>query len=69
MIPLFDSFTLNTTKYLDYLAFRQVVMLRESEAHLTPEGIERIVSLKSSMNKACTEFTLPSDLKVVVTFP
>lgn len=38
LIPLFDSFSLNTTKYLDYLAFREVVMLRESKAHLTSEG-------------------------------
>jgi len=28
LIPLFDSFQLNTTKYLDYLAFREVVLMR-----------------------------------------
>jgi hypothetical protein len=42
LIPLFDSFTLNTTKYLDYLAFREAVMLRDSKAHLTSEGRETI---------------------------
>ncbi len=69
VIPIFDSFTLNTTKYLDYLAFRQVVMLRESGTPLTPEGMEKIVSLKSSMNKGRIDYTLPSNHKVVVTFP
>lgn len=27
LIPLFDKFPLNGTKYLDYLAFKQAVML------------------------------------------
>jgi hypothetical protein len=69
LIPLFDSFSLNTTKYLDYLAFREVVMLRESKAHLTSEGWEKIVSLKASMNKARVNHTLPTDHEVVITFP
>jgi len=69
IIPLFDSFTLNTTKYLDYLAFREVVMLRDSKAHLTSEGREKLVSLKTSMNKARMDYSLPSDHRVVVTFP
>jgi len=69
LIPLFDTFTLNTTKYLNYLAFREAVMLCDSKAHLTSEGWEKIVSLKASMNKGRLDYTLPSNHRVVVTFP
>lgn len=69
LVSLFDSFSLNTTKYLDYLAFREVVMLRDSKAHLTSEGMERIVSLKASMNKGRMDYILPTNHRVVVTFP
>jgi hypothetical protein len=37
LVPLFDSLTLNTTKYSDYLALHEAVMLRDSKAHLTSE--------------------------------
>jgi hypothetical protein len=32
-LPIFDSFNLNTTQYLDYLAFREVVILRSMKGH------------------------------------
>lgn len=32
LVPIFDSFHLNTTKYLNYLAFREVVMMRTTKA-------------------------------------
>lgn len=69
LIPLFDSFQLNTTKYLDYLAFREVVFMRSTKTHLTDEGKEQIRELKASMNKNRSNYTLPSNHKVVVTFP
>lgn len=69
LIPLFDTFTLNTTKYLDYLAFREAVMLRDSKVHLTSEGREKLVSLKASMNKGRLDYTLPSNHRAVVTLP
>jgi LAGLIDADG endonuclease len=69
LIPLFDFFQLNTTKYLDYLAFREVVMMRSTKAHLTEKGKERVMELKASMNKARTEYTLPANHEVVITMP
>jgi hypothetical protein len=69
LIPLFDSFQLNTTKFLDYLAFREVVLMRSTKSHLTEEGKKRIKELKASMNKNRSDYTLPSNHKVVVTFP
>ena len=52
LLPIFDSFQLNTTKYLNYLAFREVINMRTTKDHLTPEGWARILCLKASMNKA-----------------
>jgi hypothetical protein len=46
LIPIFDSFQLNTTKYLDYLAFRDVVLMCSTKAHLTEKGKEGLWSLK-----------------------
>ena len=56
---------------MDYLAFREVVIQRDSKAHLTSEGWNKIVSLipvrrtyaatgSASMNKARMDFTLPT---------
>jgi LAGLIDADG endonuclease len=43
--------------------------MRSTKAHLTEKGKERIMKLKFSMNKARTEYSLPSNHRVVVTFP
>lgn len=43
--------------------------MRSTKAHLTERGKERIVELKASMNKARKDFTLPTNHRVVITFP
>jgi hypothetical protein len=68
LVPIFDSFHLNTTKYLNYIAFREVINMRTTKDHLTPEGWARILCLKASMNKARTEFDLPADHLVLITW-
>ena len=50
VLPHFDTFSLNTKKYYDYLLFKQVVLLMVNKEHTTLEGIQKIVSLKSSLN-------------------
>ena len=49
-----DTFSLNTKKYYDYLLFKQVVLLMVNKEHTTLEGIQKIVSLKSSLNWGLT---------------
>ena len=68
LVPIFDSFHLNTTKYLNYIAFREVINMRTTKDHLTPKGRVRILCLKASMNKARTEFDLSADHQVHITW-
>lgn len=42
--------------------------MRTTKDHLTPEGWARILCLKASMNKARTEFYLPADHLVHITW-
>lgn len=45
-----DNYSLITKKHLDYLLFKQVVLLMLNKEHSCLEGIQRVVSIKSSLN-------------------
>lgn len=51
IINHFDNYSLLTKKQIDYLFFKQVVNLMKEGKHLTLEGLNKIVSIKSKMNK------------------
>ena len=55
IIPHFDKYPLITQKRADYLLFKQGVNLLNSRAHFEVEGIRKILSLKSSMNKGLSD--------------
>jgi hypothetical protein len=38
LVPIFDSFHLNTTKYLNYIAFKEVINMHTTKDHLTRNG-------------------------------
>jgi hypothetical protein len=64
LIPIFDSFTLNTTKYLDYLSFKQALfintMIHSTFNSETKDNYRKqILDLKNSINTKRTEFVLP----------
>jgi hypothetical protein len=63
IINHFDEFSLLTYKQSDYLLFKEVVKLIEHGKHLTLEGLNRIVSIKASLNSE----EISSKLKL--TFP
>lgn len=50
VIPLFDDFTLNSTKYSQYIKFKEAVKIVNSKHHLTVEGLSRLINLKNFMN-------------------
>lgn len=52
LLPHLDAFPLQTQKSLDALAFREVHALMVQGKHLTPEGLEMIQQIKSTMNRA-----------------
>ena len=52
IIPFFDKYPLLGTKAKDCVDFKQVALLIEKKAHLTPEGLEQISKIKAGMNRA-----------------
>ena len=50
IIPFFEKHPLKTKKRLDFLKFRRILLMMERNEHLTPEGIEKIQAIASTMN-------------------
>ena len=51
IVPFFVKHPLKTQKNVDFLKFRDVLLVMETGNHLTAEGIERIRSIASQMNR------------------
>jgi len=47
----FDNYPLLTYKHADYLLFKEVINLMKEGKHLTLEGLNRIISIKASLNR------------------
>jgi hypothetical protein len=50
IIPFFEKHQLKTRKRVDFAKFRKVVLLMQKGEHLTPEGLEKIRQIKTTMN-------------------
>ena len=50
IIPHFIKYPLITQKLADFLLFRSVVNIVNTKEHLTMKGLQKIVSLKASIN-------------------
>jgi hypothetical protein len=51
IVPFFVKHPLKTKKNVDFLKFRDILLLMQAGNHLNPEGIERIRSIASEMNR------------------
>jgi len=58
LVSHFDKYSLITQKRADYLLFKQAFNLISCKEHLTKDGLDKLVAIKSYMNKA-----LPAELK------
>jgi hypothetical protein len=58
VIPHFDKYPLKTNKYSDYLLFKKVVMMMQRGEHLTAEGLQKIISIRASLNRGLTPLLL-----------
>ena len=68
LISLFDSYNLNTTKYLDYLDFKKAFNIyNDREGFLTEELKNKVLELKEGMNTKRKNFNMPNDHKIVIT--
>jgi hypothetical protein len=51
IIPFFEKHPLKTKKHVDFLKFRDVLLIMKNGQHLTTEGIEKIRSIQAVMNR------------------
>lgn len=50
IIPFFEEYPIKGVKGEDFRDFKEASILIKSKAHLTEEGLEKIISIKSKMN-------------------
>lgn len=55
IIPHFNNYTLLTQKRADFELFKLVIELINRKEHLTSEGIEKIISIKASINRGLSK--------------
>ena len=68
LINIFDTYNLNTTKYLDYLDFKEAFNLYYNrEESLTEELKKKVLKLKEGMNKKRINFNMPDNHRIIVT--
>ena len=75
LISIFDKYNLNTSKYLDYLDFKQAFICYvnrnnklDGEINITSEVIKnKIIELKNKMNTNRTNFDRPESSKIIIT--
>jgi len=65
---IFDQYPLNTTKYLDFIAFKQAFNLYFARADglITLELIDQIIAIKNGMNTKRTDFTMPANHRIII---
>ena len=51
IIPFFDKYKIEGSKYKDYVNFKEAAILINNKEHLTEKGFNKIIELKNSMNK------------------
>jgi hypothetical protein len=51
IIPFFDKYPLQGDKSLDYADFKRAAAIIKAKGHLTEEGFNQILVIKSLMNK------------------
>jgi hypothetical protein len=68
LISIFDKYTLNSSKYLDYLDFKEAFRLYFArEGVLTDSLKDKILVLKEGMNLSRVHIEMPNNHKIVIT--
>jgi hypothetical protein len=55
IIDFFEKYPLITQKRADFELFKMVVHIMNQKEHLTPEGLQRVVEIRASLNKGLTK--------------
>lgn len=67
LISIFDCYTLNTSKYLDFLAFKRALILYTNRKNLTDKLIAQIIELKNDMNYNREDYNMVKDHEIIIT--
>lgn len=59
LFPVFDSFSMNSTKHMDYLIFKEAYFIRKDRSYRTPGGLSHLKNLLSQLNNKRTDYTYP----------
>lgn len=51
IIPFFEKYPIRGSKYNNYLYFKEAAFIIKNKEHLTSEGMDKIIELKSKINK------------------
>ena len=51
IVPFFEKHQLKTKKNVDFKKFRRILLMMETDRHLTGEGIEEIRAIAATMNR------------------
>lgn len=51
VIPHFDKYPLMTKKYADYILWKKIILMQNSQQHLSMDGFIKCISFKASLNK------------------
>jgi hypothetical protein len=54
IIPHFEKYPLLTEKQIDFELFKKIVTMMFKKEHLTEEGLNKIINIKSALNKGLT---------------
>lgn len=65
LISIFNKYTLNSSKYLDFLDFKLAFTLYQNRVKLTDELISQILELKNNMNTKRIHFNMPENHIVI----
>ena len=66
LISIFDQYTLNTSKYLDYLCFKKAFILYDEREKLTEELKSQILELKAEMNTKRIDYSMPINHQIII---
>lgn len=55
IIPHFERYPLQSTKFINYIVWKTIIALMVNKAHLSQNGLIEIVSLKAGLNNGLTE--------------
>lgn len=69
ILPIFDSFPLNSSKHFNYVLFRTICDMMLKKEHLTEKGFQQIIKIKSQMNFKTSDVSILNNHSINITTP